>query len=38
MLGLSLATATGKLITEMMNDRDTHIDPAPFSPARFCRR
>jgi len=38
MLGLSLATATGKLITEMMHDRDTHIDPAPFSPARFCRR
>lgn len=35
MLGLSLATATGKLIAEMIQDRPTHIDPTAFSPERF---
>jgi D-amino-acid dehydrogenase len=35
MLGLSLATATGKLITEIIQDRDTHIDPTPYRPDRF---
>ena len=35
MLGMSLATATGKLIAELMSGQSTHIDPAPFSPQRF---
>jgi D-amino-acid dehydrogenase len=35
MLGLSLATATGKLIAEMIQERETHIDPTAFSPNRF---
>ncbi len=35
MLGLSMATATGKLITEMLNGQNPHIDPAPYSPERF---
>jgi D-amino-acid dehydrogenase len=36
MLGLSLATATGKLITEMIEGRAPHVDPAPYSPQRFA--
>jgi D-amino-acid dehydrogenase len=35
MLGMSLATATGRLIAELIQDRPPHIDPAPYSPARF---
>lgn len=35
MLGLSLATATGKLISEMVSGQATHVDAAPFSPTRF---
>jgi D-amino-acid dehydrogenase len=35
MLGMSLATATGKLIAELMAGRMTHIDPTAFSPQRF---
>lgn len=35
MLGMSLATATGKLIAEIVQDQPTHIDANPFSPARF---
>jgi len=35
MLGLSLGPATGRLIAEMIQGRDTHIDSAEFSPARF---
>ena len=35
MLGLSLAAATGRLIAEIINDQPPHIDPAPYSPARF---
>lgn len=35
MLGMSLATSTGRLIAEMMTDEKTHIDAEPFSPARF---
>ena len=35
MLGMSLATATGKLIAEMMTGRSPHLDPAAFSPQRF---
>ncbi|WP_146402282.1 FAD-dependent oxidoreductase [Planctomycetes bacterium CA13] len=35
MLGLSLATATGKLITEIIQGHPTHIDATAFSPSRF---
>ncbi len=35
MLGMSLATATGKLIAELMSGHSPHIDPAAFSPQRF---
>ena len=31
MLGLSMATATGKLVAEMLGGGKTHIDPAPYS-------
>lgn len=35
MLGMSLATATGRLVAEMIRGVPTHLDPAAFSPARF---
>jgi D-amino-acid dehydrogenase len=35
MLGLSMATATGKLVTEMLSGQTPHIDPAPYSLRRF---
>ncbi len=35
MLGLSLATATGKLIADMILQRTPHIDPTPYLPLRF---
>jgi D-amino-acid dehydrogenase len=35
MLGMSLATATGRLIAEMIQDRPLHIDPTPYCPSRF---
>jgi D-amino-acid dehydrogenase len=35
MLGLTLAPATGRLITEMITEADTHIDATPYSPERF---
>lgn len=35
MLGLSLGPATGRLIAEMVQGKETHIDAAGFSPARF---
>jgi D-amino-acid dehydrogenase len=35
MLGMSLATSTGKLIAEMLSGAPPHIDISPFSPARF---
>jgi D-amino-acid dehydrogenase len=35
MLGLSMAPATGKLIAELANGAAPHVDPAPYSPARF---
>lgn len=35
MLGTSLATATGRLVAELVTGAAPHIDPAPFSPARF---
>jgi D-amino-acid dehydrogenase len=35
MLGLSMATATGKLVAEMLGGASPHIDPAPYSMMRF---
>ncbi|QDU95964.1 NAD(P)/FAD-dependent oxidoreductase [Lignipirellula cremea] len=35
MLGLSMATATGKLIAELVRGEPAHIDISAFSPARF---
>ena len=35
MLGMTLAPATGRLVAEIIGEGSTHIDPAPFSPARF---
>jgi D-amino-acid dehydrogenase len=35
MLGLTLATATGKLIAELIDGRPPHMDPAAYSPRRF---
>ncbi len=35
MLGLSLAPATGRLLSEMIVGEEPHIDPDPFSPGRF---
>jgi D-amino-acid dehydrogenase len=35
MLGMSLATATGRLVAELMEGVSPHLDPAPFSPRRF---
>ena len=35
MLGLSMATATGKLVRELMLDEQPHIDPSHFSLARL---
>jgi D-amino-acid dehydrogenase len=35
MLGLSMAPATGRLVTEMLNGQSTHLDPTPYSLRRF---
>jgi D-amino-acid dehydrogenase len=35
MLGLSMATGTGKLVTEMLDGAATHINAAPYSLKRF---
>ncbi len=35
MLGMSLATSTGRLISELIQGQAPHVDPAPYSPARF---
>ena len=35
MLGMSLAAATGKLVTEIVQRQTPHIDADAFSPARF---
>jgi D-amino-acid dehydrogenase len=35
MLGVSMAPATGKLVAELLADVAAHIDPAPYSAARF---
>ena len=38
MLGMSLATSTGKMIAEMLSGEETHIDASAFSPTRFNKR
>jgi D-amino-acid dehydrogenase len=35
MLGLSMATATGKLVAELAGDRPPHVDPRPYRVRRF---
>jgi D-amino-acid dehydrogenase len=35
MLGLSMATATGKLVAELLGGAKPHIDPTPYSLKRF---
>ncbi len=35
MLGLSMATATGKLVAELLGGEKPHIDPLPYSLRRF---
>ncbi len=35
MLGLSLAPATGRLLTELVQGQKPHLDPEPFRPDRF---
>ncbi|MEM8709602.1 MAG: FAD-dependent oxidoreductase [Planctomycetota bacterium] len=35
MLGLSLATGTGRLVAELIGGEDPHVDPGPFRVTRF---
>ncbi len=35
MLGLSMATGTGTLVSELIDGREPHVPPEPYSPARF---
>ncbi|MDB5310067.1 MAG: dadA [Gemmataceae bacterium] len=35
MLGLSMATATGKLVAELLGGEKPHVDPGPYSLKRF---
>jgi len=37
MLGLSMATGTGKLVAELMGGQQPHIGPEPYRLARFAR-
>jgi D-amino-acid dehydrogenase len=34
-LGVSQCTSSGRLLAELMNGGDPHLDPTPFDPARF---
>jgi len=36
MLGVSMSPATGRLLAELVAGESPHIDPAPYSPARFA--
>ena len=36
MLGMSMAAATGRLVTEMLKGKKPHIDPTPYDPKRFA--
>ena len=35
MLGLSMAPATGKLVTELLGETEPHVAPGPYSAQRF---
>jgi D-amino-acid dehydrogenase len=35
MLGLSMAPATGRLVSELLGGREPHIDPSPYTVKRF---
>jgi D-amino-acid dehydrogenase len=35
MLGVSMSTGTGRLLTELMTGKSPHIDPAPYRYSRF---
>ncbi len=35
MLGLSMATGTGRLISELVTEQTPHLDPAPYAVTRF---
>ena len=35
MLGLSMAPSTGKLVSELIEGKQPHLDPRPYSPERF---
>jgi D-amino-acid dehydrogenase len=35
MLGLSMAPATGGLVSELLSGHHPHVDPKPYSLARF---
>lgn len=36
MLGVTMSTATGDLVADLIVGRQTRIDPAPYAPARFA--
>jgi D-amino-acid dehydrogenase len=36
MLGVSMSPATGRLLAELLTGETPHVDPAPYSPARFA--
>ena len=36
MMGVTMAPATGRLVSELVGERTPHIPAAPFSPARFA--
>ncbi len=36
MLGLSMATGTGKLVAELLTAQTPHVDPSHYSLRRFC--
>ena len=35
MLGISMATGTGRLVSELINGSAPHVDPEPYRPDRF---
>jgi D-amino-acid dehydrogenase len=35
MLGVSMAPATGKLVAELLGDKDPHVDPTPYAAKRL---
>jgi D-amino-acid dehydrogenase len=35
MLGLSMATGTGRLVAEILDEKPPHLDPKPYRATRF---